>query len=620
MTRPFRESLGVQLKQVRETNESQMLFLACCPKTLLLIVAFVCLLGPLLCNSVAGQTETNWRLKRDAVERTYKDELASLAYELRDSGDVDGSREVIGQYQPVDLGREYIFLPGTEFAASDLVGWEAKLQKLKKAKAQRVFELAKNAAEAGAGAEGFQFLNEVLVLDPDHERARAALGHRRMESDWRIASEIIRTRNSTKPEPTMGWAAGSYLRVSTPHFEIHSLAREATTYELAGKLERWHDVWRQVFFEFWSSNRALKKWLDGTSKARPSRKKYQVIFFDSRESYIGQLEPKIKGISASTGYYSDQLKASFFYASTDESEREVIQETWRHELTHQLFQQSIRSNQGPFQDGYVWLGEGIATYFESMLDFGDHVTLGGFDSRRLQFARIRWNRERFQLALDEISRISLAEFQGSNDIRRLYSQSSGMCHMLMNGQKGQYKSQLIEFLKLMYTGKLKEGSFTKIVGLNNASFATAYSDYLRTENATLERFLLRPLDRTEFSLGNPELSVAGFAEIGKCLNLSWLDLSDNWIDGKRLECLKDCARLQQIYLSNCRLENGALSHLARLPRLSEVDLTASQCTDSQFLELLKCSGLESVTITATNISDDAIRQFQTKSPGVQVLK
>ena len=98
MTRPFRESLGVQLKQVRETNESQMLFLACCPKTFLLIVAFVCLLGPLLCNSVAGQTETNWRLKRDAVERTYKDELASLAYELRDSGDVDGSREVIGQY------------------------------------------------------------------------------------------------------------------------------------------------------------------------------------------------------------------------------------------------------------------------------------------------------------------------------------------------------------------------------------------------------------------------------------------------------------------------------------------------------------------------------------------
>ena len=587
-----------------------------CQRTFLLLVSFAFLLGPILSGDANGQAETNWRLERQAIERSYKEDLQTLSMELRENGDFAGSKEIISQYKPLDPGREYIYLPGTEFAPSDLVGWEAELQSLKKVHAQRVFELAEKAAEQGAGAAGFQFLNEVVVWDPDHERARAALGHRRKDTNWRIASESIKNRKSTKRDSIMGWAAGEYLRVSTPHFEIHSIASEANTIELAGKLERWHGVWRQVFFEFWSTNRALQKWLDGTTQARPSRKKYQVIFFDGRESYVGQLEPKIKGVSASTGYYSDQLRASFFYASDDQS----IQETWRHELTHQLFQQSIRTNKGPFLDSYVWLGEGIATYFESMLDFGDHVTLGGFDSRRLQYARIRWNRERFRLPLSEVSRISLDEFQSSNDVRRLYSQSAGMCHMLMNHERGRYRRELIEFLKLMYTGKLREDSFTKIVGIDDDGFAEAYSEYLRTENEILERFLLQPLTRTELSLGNPKLSLKGFAEIGKCVNLSWLDLSDNQIDAKRLECLKDCGELSQIYVSNCGLEDGALLQLAQLPRLTEVDLTASQCTDSQFLELVKCSGLESVTITATNISDDAIREFQAELPGVRVLK
>ena len=192
--------------------------------------------------------------------------------------------------------------------------------------------------------------------------------------------------------------------------------------------------------------------------------------------------------------------------------------------------------------------------------------------------------------------------------------------MLMNHERGRYRRELIEFLKLMYTGKLREDSFTKIVGIDDDGFAEAYSEYLRTENEILERFLLQPLTRTELSLGNPKLSLKGFAEIGKCVNLSWLDLSDNQIDAKRLECLKDCGELSQIYVSNCGLEDGALLRLAQLPRLTEVDLTASQCTDSQFLELVKCSGLESVTITATNISDDAIREFQAELPGVRVLK
>ena len=606
--RPFQNQAGVPAQRSHDANRWQA--------TLVLVALIAVMQSLTFCGSAIAQTSTNWRLERHSIERPFATDLQTLANDLRSSGDAKGSRNVVAQYSPRDLQREYIYLPGTEFAASDSVGWQARLQELKKTHAQRVFELAQQAADNGGGAAGFQFLNEVLVLDPDHEQARKALGHRRTEKGWRIASELVKNRKSTKREPTMGWEAGSFLRVSTPHFEIHSIADETTTLELAEKLERWHDVWRQVFFEFWSSEKSLQRWLDGTSQLRPSKKKYQVIFFDGKESYAEQLEPKIKGIGASTGYYSDQLRASFFYASEDEA----IQETWRHELTHQLFQQSIRTKTGPFRENYVWLGEGIATYFESMLDFGDHVTLGGFDSRRLQYARIRWNREGFRLQLSEISKISLEEFQRSKSIRRLYSQSSGMSHMLMNSENGKYQQRLIEFLKLMYTGKLRDGTFTKLTGLDDANFESEYSAYLRTKNPAVEQFLTRPLTRTELAMGNPQLSQRAFAEIGKCTNLDWLDLSDNRIDSARLACLKGCDVLQEIYFSNCQIEDGAMEELAELRQLTQVDLTASSCTDSQFLELAKCNGLESVTITATGISDDAILQFQEDSPNTKVLK
>ncbi len=561
-------------------------------------------------GSTATCQQTNWRAERNAIERQYAEALQNHANQLREDGDAETANTIIRAYRPRDLQRQYIFIPSP--APGAVNPDDTALIELNAEHGKRIYELAKRAANEGAGAFAFQLIHEAIYFAPDLEEARRVLNHRKTEEGWRVSVERIRSRKATKKQEIMGWRSKAYLQVTTPHFIVDSLASEEETIELARKLERWHDVWRQVFFEYWSNSKTLARWMDGSGQLRKSTRKYKVVFFPDKESYASQLEKYIPGISASTGYYSDEFETSFFYAGEPE--------TSRHELTHQLFQEAIRARKGAFATGYVWLGEGIAMYFESMTDFGDYVTLGGFDSRRLQYSRLRAFRERFYVPLNQISGMSLREFQGSQNLRRLYSQSAGMCHMLMNGNDGENQKRLVEFLKLMYMGKLKSDTFTKILKLDDESFKQLYATYLSTPNERIEKHLMAHSEREQFSLGNPDLSIRALKEIGKCEQLLMLDLAENPINSEKLRALQNLDQLETLYLSNCKLENGALSELAKLSRLSEVDLSASDCTDNQFLELAGCPSLKVVTITATRISNAAISQLKQKRPELEVQK
>ena len=577
-----------------------------------LCAAWMALCIPELLNAQepAGK---NWRIERQSIERLFADDVQELANELRGERNPAGANTVMELYQKRDLQRQYVFVPTEGIIAEPANDLQARIKEIKASHAQRVFELAKSAAENRSDADAFQLLHEVIHLDPSHKEARTALAHKFNEDDgWQVTSDRIRVAKATKKQETMGWKKLTYLRVSTPHFNIDSIADEEATIELAQKLERWHEIWRQVFFEYWSPDGSVQRWLEGRGKMPKSSKKYQVIFFASKESYASQLEPRFKGIGVSKGYYSDQLESSFFYAGEGT--------TARHELTHQLFQESMRAADTPFQDHYLWLGEGIAMYFESLVDHGDYVTLGGFDSTRLQFSRIRIFRERLYFDLGEISDMSADEFQTHEKVRRLYSQSAGMCHMLMNGNNGNHQQALIEFIKLVYRGKLKAGSFQEIVGLNDSEFRTSYEDFLRTDNTTIENYLIAPDERTDFSLGNSNLSQAAFEQIGKCDQLVLLDLSENPITADKLSALSGCQNLSQLFLSNCSIKDNALAKLSKLKALRELDLTASSCTDTQFLELARCSGLAMVTVTGTNISNGAISQLKQELPSVEIQK
>ncbi len=569
--------------------------------------------------STAGGQETattevvNWRAERAELDQEYSNRLEDIANDCNQN-DIE-QRQVAALRTTVsrDLGRQYIFLPSERsmpIPAEGIAGQcQAKINELNTWQAERILELAKRAAEAEAASTAFQLLNEVLYFNKDHTEVRKILGHRKTDDGWRVAPERIKDRPATRDHDLLNWPVRSYRLVTTPHFEIESNASEERTRYLAEKLERWHSVWRQVFFEYWSNSKTLQRWIDGKSSYRHSKKRFRVVFFADRTSYLQQLGQFVPGVEVSTGYYSPDYRISFFYDSPDEA----VEETWRHELTHQLFRETIRT-ESAFEDEYIWLNEGIAIYTESLADFGEYVTLGGFDSRRAQYARIRMRLEpNSYVAMNELAEIGRSQLQQRSDIARLYGQAAGLTDMLMNDEQGAMQPRLIEFLRMIYTGrKIKNGAFEELIGYSYADLDARYKTYLEVDSELVANHLTLPLMRTELSLAGAELDDAAFAQIGKCHNLNWLDLSGSVISSARIKQLAECKQLGQLFLVECRLERGALSALAQFENLYELDLSGSSIVDQDLEQLADLERLKTLRLITTRISDaglDAIAEL-----------
>ncbi|MEE2826873.1 MAG: DUF1570 domain-containing protein [Planctomycetota bacterium] len=497
-----------------------------------------------------------------------------------------------------DPQRLYVFTPQEQV---HLPG-EAKLQTLFEDHANRLFELARQLSDEKQAAACFQTLHEVLFYNPNHAQAREILGHRAEGETWHVASDRLRMTVATRPQPLMNWPGKSYRICKTPHFEIASQADAAETRLLAEKLELWHQVWRQVFFEFWSSPATLQRWMAGKGKARMPTKKFQVIFFKDRDAYVDGLSPSIPGIEASTGYYAPSEGASFFYASDELQD----QATWRHELTHQLFRESRRSAPDPFADQFLWLDEGIAMYFESLTEFPRRVVLGGFDGRRLQFARIRALKEQFYVPAGELTSLDQKEFQTHPQVRKVYSQSAGLAHYLMSADHGGLQPKLCEFLRLCYLGKLKEDSFPKIIGLTMEEIDAAYPDFLRVERGQVEAGISAPNLRTELALPRSQLSPTAVAQIGRCPQLIWLDLSASDLRGKTLAGIQGCRQLRQLFLTGCLLDQASLQSLSQLQQLAQLDLSATSLGDDDLGPLANLPALADLNLSGTKISDAAV--------------
>ena len=315
----------------------------------------------------AEEQAPNWRQARIALEHRFGEDLVKIAQWCREQGIPQQVEQTYKLKIQRDPNRQYIFLPTTETMPEppdNLLGqWLAKVNQAKRDHANRILELARQAADAEAGATAFQLLHEVIYYDRDHEEVREMLGHKSREGRWVVTSDKISIRQASRPQELFGWPAGSYWQVRTPHFEIDSLASEERTLYLAEKLEDWYAVWRQVFFEYWSTPRVVARWISGKSNARifTSGSRFKIYFFPDKNSYLATLANRVRGIAVSAGYYSSTEQASFFYDGGEAEEA-----TWRHELTHQMFREASRAKANSLKDQYFWIDEGIACYFESM--------------------------------------------------------------------------------------------------------------------------------------------------------------------------------------------------------------------------------------------------------------
>ena len=568
-------------------------------------VLFLFLLSTGVAVAQKSDAPVDWRAKRKALDRGFADELQDIALWCRSEGIPQQVAQTYALYKPRDLSRQYIFLPSEKGMPKSREGklgqWLEKISELKKGQAEKIFELAEEAADANADAIAFQFLHEVIYYDRDHEKTRKILGHKKIDDGWRVNTDKIKLKKPNRVHETLKWAGGTYYTVNTPHFTINSTATEEETRYLADQLELWHDVWRQVFFEYWSPAK-LSRWIDGKGSFREPKQRYQVAFFKDHKQYVSTLENWVKGVENSAGYYNRDIKLSFFPAGDDATTRD----TWRHELTHQLFRESIRCRENPFAEKHLWLDEGIAMYFESLIDQGGYVTLGGFDTRRLQFARVRKLREGFFIPMQQLAAMSQAEFQQRSDIAALYSQSAGVTHMLMNDRHGMSQTKVTDFMKAIHKQNVKDGAFEKLMDKSYPQMDLEYLKFLEVTSKEVVDYLSNPELRTELALPGAELTEEAFARIAECKNLKWLDLTGSKVTAKSLAMLSQCDKLRQLFLTSCPIEPTGYRYLGQFDSLEEVDFSGSSLNDQELTQIVAKLPLKVIRLSRTRVTDAGV--------------
>jgi hypothetical protein len=567
----------------------------------------------------AAQEQASSIISREEIDRDFQAQLQQLMKWCDEQGLKQERAETARTLFVRDPQRQYIFLPdGPSKKLPDNLdeAWRKQLEGLRQKYAESLFDLVKQLAKSDVGAPPYQLLHEVLYWDPNHPAAREALGHRRGDDGWQAYSERLTVRDAPKAHPELNWPARSYKLVTTENFEIASQADEATTRMLAEQLQRWQWVWRQVCFDYWSSPVAIRSWIDGKSKARKATKKFRVVLFRDQAQYVAELEKYVPGVGISTGFYSDQLELSFFYASPTSPDLA----TWRHELTHQLFKETIRTRSSPFADEQLWLGEGIAMYFEGLYDFGDFVTLGGFDTPRLQYARLRALKDRRYLSFAELAKLSQNELQAHPDVRQLYSQAAGVTQFLMTGEQGRHRAGVIDFLKLFYTGKPKPEAWQKTVGLTAEQIDQQYPRFIRIEPGQVDRDLIAPAAIGELALPEGELNEKDIARLGDCTDLRWLDLSNAKIEAEVVKSLTGCQKLGELDLSGLKLSAEDFQALGELKALKILSLAGVEISEENFQALAELESLEQLDLTGSQISQEWLSRLSQTRPKLKIVK
>jgi hypothetical protein len=513
--------------------------------------------------------------------------------------------------------------------------WYVEFRALRAEHAERLWQLARDALDSGRLDLAYQWAHEVLHQDPDHEAARKFLGHRRQGGAWAKTASRLAVRRERQRHPRLGWPPRQYWTIDSQHFQVITNDSRQAGIELAEHLEELHTVWRQLFVGFWASQSELARAWDQSRPAPfPTRPKHVVVLFGNRQQYVKHLEAAEPLIGISQGYYFAPERLAYFYSGADE-----LVATWRHEATHQLFQEILDADDGVGLHANFWVVEGIALYMQSLERYGDYCTLGGIDAERLQDARYRALNEEFYVPLGQVVSMGREAIQEDERIGRLYSQFAGMTHLLMHYDHQRYRSVLIDYLRAVYAGADHAGTLAQLSGEATSSFDAMYHDFLQVSDEDLAHLSDR-LELSKLSLGHTSVSDAGLAHLAQLPNLQWLDLSHCNVTDKGISHLRSAVKLRDLSLERTKISNAALdtvrnfrelekldlaytaitdeglAPLADLKKLKELWLTGTPITDAGLVHLEGLKSLETLEVTGTRITPGGMRQRQQKLPSL----
>ena len=478
--------------------------------------------------------------------------------------------------------------------------WWASFMKLRRARAEYLFLQAKALTHSDP-AESYRLLHEVLHEDHRHVAARKILNY----SDSTVFLLQPKPIRPKKRHAYTGWEANDYYRVSTPHFDIYTDSKPAVGVEIARQVEKLYSVWQQLFVEFWCDTTVLAERFDGSNKLLYARKRHQIILFSSHEEYQAFFKQRSGATVNSVGFYAAEQKHSFLFVSDPPKTS-----TWLHEVTHQLFYELGAQVKDVAADENIWAIEGIAMYMESLRDQGHFVTVGGFESYRLQFARYRKTVDQFYLPLQQLAALGNSQLSSHVEIRRLYSQCVGLAHFLMDADNGKYREPFFDLLKKIYTNTSTPGTLRQLCGSSFEELDVAYAEFLTVTDEHLAG--LRPgITLKALCLADGQITNQGLQHLSGQRELSWLDLTRCEITDDSSEVFAGLINLNQLSLESTKITDKSMLVIGALPNLEELDLSLTPVGDAGVLHLQGNNKLTVLWLTGTKVSDESERVLGT---------
>jgi hypothetical protein len=336
--------------------------------------------------------------------------------------------------------------------------------------AQELYREAASAAEAGHIERAYQWLFAALRENPDHAAAKKIVG---------IQDHPVRVAAAKTRHHELKWKAGSYWRAHSDHFTVTTNHSRTAALAMAELLEDLHQVWRQLFVRHWTTPHAIRQAFAGRALVWPTRRRHDVVLFADRAQFVKHLKTLEPQIEMALGVYRDKDRTTYFY----EGEAD-LQSTWLHEATHQLFQETVPARPGAGANDDFWMIEAVAMYIESTRFFDDHATVGGNHAARLEVARHRALKQGFYVPLHVLSEFGKRDLQQHDDIRRLYTQSAGFAHFLMDSQDGRFRREFVSALSDLYRRPGRNDPLWERLELPSSKLDAMYVQFLRETAGT----------------------------------------------------------------------------------------------------------------------------------------
>jgi len=390
--------------------------------------------------------------------------------------------------------------------------WQVQLRRAQQEYASKLYLLSRRVLKAGHPSYAYQIVRQVAQHDPDHRSARALLGYERYGNEWvtPFAASMMRKRKVWHER--FGWLPKSHVdryeggerfskrgwvsaakeielrsdfrnawEVETDHFLVktnHSLERGV---EIANALEDFHQYFYQTFASFFNTPDQMLALFEGVQGSRRRRAKpHEVHFYRSRQEYIDRLVKKVPQIAITNGLYLQTDRVAYFFHNPDPEANSDA--TVFHEATHQLFYESQPRQRGIAVQGDFWIVEGIACYMESFVRHQDGSTsIGDPNYIRFQAARYRLLKENYYVPLGNFRQIGMRDFQNHPEIRKNYSQASGLSQFLMDFDNGIYRDALVTHLTDLYNTRrvVPPRSLARIIGTSFDELDAQYIAFSR---------------------------------------------------------------------------------------------------------------------------------------------